>query len=104
MDKASPTRTPEPVLTARREGHVRFAVAPGRILQRVGPITAVAIVWTGRTVPTSEARGEGASNMQIKRIGSQPSRKAPAEHFTGIVRIVVTVEPNEKHWHGASPT
>ncbi len=101
--------------------------------------------------------------MEIKRSGSQPSQKAPAEHFTGVVRIdplftsssparaagatvtfepcarsdwhthplgqtlvvisgcgrhqrwggpieeirpgdVVTVNPNEKHWHGASPT
>jgi len=101
--------------------------------------------------------------MEIKRSGSQPSEKGPAEHFTGSVRIdrlfqlpppgraagayvtfepcarsdwhrhplgqalivtsgcglhqrwggpieeirpgdVVTVGPNEKHWHGASPT
>jgi quercetin dioxygenase-like cupin family protein len=100
--------------------------------------------------------------MTIKRNGSQPSQKAPPEHFTGAVRIdplfqqspparaggayvtfepcarsdwhthplgqclivtfgcglhqrwggpveeiragdVVTVGPNEKHWHGASP-
>jgi quercetin dioxygenase-like cupin family protein len=25
--------------------------------------------------------------MEIKRAGSQPSQKAPAEHFTGTVRI-----------------
>jgi quercetin dioxygenase-like cupin family protein len=101
--------------------------------------------------------------MTIKRSGSQPSAKAPPEHFTGTVRIdplfqaaapgraggayvtfepcarsdwhthplgqtlivtagsglhqrwggpveeihpgdVVTVGPNEKHWHGGSPT
>jgi quercetin dioxygenase-like cupin family protein len=101
--------------------------------------------------------------MKITRIGSQPSRKAPAEWFTGAVRIdspfqasapgrvggaivtfepgartawhthplgqtlivtsgsgraqraggpieeirpgdVVWFEPDEKHWHGASPT
>jgi len=101
--------------------------------------------------------------MEIKRAGSQPSAKGPAEHFTGTVRIdplfqhaapgraggayvtfepcarsdwhthplgqtlivtagcglhqrwggpveeirpgdVITVGPNEKHWHGASPT
>ncbi len=101
--------------------------------------------------------------MDIKRSGSQPSQKAPAEHFTGTVRMdplfqsspparagaihvtfepcarsdwhthplgqtlivtsgcgrhqrwggpveeirpgdVVTVGPDEKHWHGASPT
>ncbi|HEY1554167.1 MAG TPA: cupin domain-containing protein [Kofleriaceae bacterium] len=101
--------------------------------------------------------------MDIKRAGSQPSQKAPAEHFTGTVRLdplfqaiapgrvagayvtfepcarsdwhthplgqalivttgcglhqrwggpieqirpgdVVTVGPDEKHWHGAAPT
>ncbi len=101
--------------------------------------------------------------MDIKRSGSQPSQQAPAEHFTGTVRIdplfqtveparaagayvtfepcsrsdwhthplgqtlivtsgcglvqrwgspieqirpgdVVSIAPNEKHWHGASPT
>ena len=101
--------------------------------------------------------------MEIKRNGSQPSQEAPAEHFTGTVRIdalfqaslparaggtyvtfepcarsdwhthplgqilivtsgrglhqrwggpidelhpgdVVSVGPNEKHWHGASPS
>jgi quercetin dioxygenase-like cupin family protein len=101
--------------------------------------------------------------MEIKRSGSVPSQKGPAEHFTGSVRIdalfqssppgraagayvtfepcarsdwhthplgqtlivtsgcglhqvwggpveeirpgdVVTVGPNEKHWHGAAPT
>jgi quercetin dioxygenase-like cupin family protein len=101
--------------------------------------------------------------MTIHRIGSQASQKAPAEHFTGTVRIdplfqsppparaggayvtfepcsrsdwhthplgqtlivtagcglhqrwgepieeirpgdVITVGPNEKHWHGAAPT
>lgn len=44
--------------------------------------------------------------MTIQRIGSQPSQKAPAEHFTEEIRPgdVVTVGPSEKHWHGASPT
>lgn len=57
--------------------------------------------------------------MDIKRSGSQPSGKGPAEWFTGTVRIdplfgataparaagnAVTFEPGEKHWHGASPT
>jgi quercetin dioxygenase-like cupin family protein len=101
--------------------------------------------------------------MEIKKGGTQPSQKAPAEHFTGTVRLdplfaqpapartsgayvtfepcsrsdwhthplgqtlivtfgcgrhqrwggpieeirpgdVITVGPNEKHWHGAAPT
>jgi quercetin dioxygenase-like cupin family protein len=53
--------------------------------------------------------------MEIKRSGSQPSGKAPAEHFTGPVRIdplfraseparaigiTVTFEPcSRTHWH-----
>lgn len=53
--------------------------------------------------------------MDIKRAGSQPSAKGPADYFTGSVRIdapfagsialsgaSVTFEPGEKHWHGAS--
>jgi quercetin dioxygenase-like cupin family protein len=57
--------------------------------------------------------------MELKRNGSQPSARGPAEYFTGTVcyvqseggRIrtlrpgdVVWCPPNEKHWHGASPT
>jgi quercetin dioxygenase-like cupin family protein len=33
--------------------------------------------------------------MEIKRAGSQPSRKAPAEHFTGTVRIDPLFEASE---------
>ena len=32
--------------------------------------------------------------MEIKRSGSQPSRKGPAEWFTGTVRIDPLIEPN----------
>jgi hypothetical protein len=50
--------------------------------------------------------------MDIKRAGSQPSAKGPAEYFTGTVRIdplfqaptPARVPPGEQHWHGASPT
>jgi hypothetical protein len=60
--------------------------------------------------------------MEIKRVGSRPSAKGPAEWFTGTVRIdplfqapdpafeeirpgdVVWFSPGEKHWHGATPT
>ncbi len=35
--------------------------------------------------------------MQLKRAGSQPSTKGPADFFTGTVRI-------DPHWHGATPT
>lgn len=33
--------------------------------------------------------------MEIKRIGSQPSTKGPAEWFTGTVRIDPLIQPNE---------
>ena len=33
------------------------------------------------------ATAPGITDMHIKRIGSEPSRKAPAEYFTGTVRI-----------------
>ena len=69
--------------------------------------------------------------MDIKRAGSQPSSKGPADWFTGTVRVdplfqardptgrvqrwggpieeirpgdVISFSPGEKHWHGASPT
>ncbi|MGR4064339.1 MAG: cupin domain-containing protein [Vulcanimicrobiaceae bacterium] len=33
--------------------------------------------------------------MEIKRAGSQPSAKAPPEHFTGVVRIDPQFQPKE---------
>ena len=33
--------------------------------------------------------------MQIKRIGSQPSGKGPAEYFTGTVRVDPLFEPQD---------
>jgi mannose-6-phosphate isomerase-like protein (cupin superfamily) len=58
--------------------------------------------------------------MELKRAGSQPSQKGPANYFTGNVRIdplhtakpivefragdVIWCPPNHKHWHGATPT
>jgi len=50
--------------------------------------------------------------VDIKRAGSQPSRKGPTEYFVGVVRIfeeirpgdVIWFPPAEKHWHGAAPT
>jgi quercetin dioxygenase-like cupin family protein len=59
--------------------------------------------------------GAGETAMQIKRNGTQPSAKGPADYFTGQVRIdspfqaeaparasgaVVTFEPGARtHWH-----
>ena len=60
--------------------------------------------------------------MNITRVGSQPSARAPSDWFTGFVRIdplaqpqpparaevhpgdVVWFPPDVSHWHGATPT
>lgn len=45
--------------------------------------------------------------MELKRAGSQPSMKGPADWFTGTVRIDHLNNPpghRHWHWHGASPT
>lgn len=40
--------------------------------------------------------------MEIKRSGSQPSQKAPAEHFTGVVRIDPLFQSNAPARAGAA--
>ena len=43
--------------------------------------------------------------MEIKRSGSQPSRKGPAENFTGTVRVDPLFDaPGQAHVSGASVT
>ena len=43
--------------------------------------------------------------MEIKRSGSQPSRKGPAENFTGTVRVDPLFDaPGQAHISGASVT
>jgi quercetin dioxygenase-like cupin family protein len=41
-----------------------------------------------------DSKVEGAQTMEIKRVGSQPSGKGPAEYFTGTVRIDPLFQPN----------
>ena len=41
-------------------------------------------------------------NMEIKRIGSQPSVKGPADWFTGTVRIDPLFDPNASARAGAA--
>src|SRR5881396_1159423 len=49
--------------------------------------------------------GGGIENMDIKRSGSQPSGKGPAEYFTGAVRIDLLFEaPDPARAVGASVT
>src|SRR5438552_3081226 len=38
-------------------------------------------------VENSAAKKRGSTDMEIKRVGSQPSAKGPSEWFTGTVRI-----------------
>jgi alkylhydroperoxidase/carboxymuconolactone decarboxylase family protein YurZ len=43
-----------------------------------------------------QRNGKGKeTTMEIKKSGSQPSGKAPAEHFTGTVRIDPLLQPTE---------
>src|ERR1041384_6811546 len=42
---------------------------------------------TGRSIPQDKLCSRGVQIMDIKRSGSQPSGKGPAEYFTGTVRI-----------------
>jgi quercetin dioxygenase-like cupin family protein len=46
-----------------------------------------AAVLAGSAALSQAATAPETIDMQIKRIGSEPSRKAPAEYFTGTVRI-----------------
>ena len=46
-----------------------------------------AAVLVGAAALNTAATAPGTTDMHIKRIGSEPSRKAPAEYFTGTVRI-----------------
>ena len=51
-------------------------------------------------------QGDGqAMSREIKRRGSQPPTEAPADHFTGRVRIEPLFSGKRPiTWHGASPT
>jgi quercetin dioxygenase-like cupin family protein len=46
-----------------------------------------AAVLVGGAARSPAAATSRRTDMEIKRIGSEPSRKAPAEYFTGTVRI-----------------
>ncbi len=55
-----------------------------RTPQRVFGITQISRLQTGAFKVDELKR---SSNMEIKKVGSQPSNKGPAEWFTGTVRI-----------------
>jgi quercetin dioxygenase-like cupin family protein len=54
----------------------RMLAAGGGLAALAAPVAATAVSTTGRT-----------STMDIKRSGSQPSGKGPADYFTGTVRV-----------------
>src|SRR5687767_11420285 len=57
-----------------------------RMLAATGGLVAAATAQAAaQQTPTAATRGSGT--MDIKRAGSQPSRKGPAEYFTGAVRV-----------------
>jgi hypothetical protein len=60
--------------------HMLAATGGVAALAAAGPAAAQT---PAPTVPTNRRNG----TMEIKRSGSQPSRKGPAEYFTGAVRV-----------------
>jgi hypothetical protein len=63
----------------------------------------VQVIGNQRLERSSKKR---STEMEIKRVGSQPSGKGPAGGPIEEIRPgdVVWFAPREKHWHGASPT
>ena len=58
-----------------------------------------------RTQTISSLTERKASNMEIKRVGTQPSAKGPADWFTGTVRIDPLFQaPDPALVQGASAT
>jgi quercetin dioxygenase-like cupin family protein len=58
-----------------------------RMLAAAGGFAALAAAGPGAAeTPTTPIKGRNGT-MEIKRSGSQPSRKGPAEYFTGAVRV-----------------
>lgn len=75
-----------------------------RMLAGTGCLTVLAAAGAASAeTPTTTKRRSGT--MDIKRVGSQPSRKGPAEYFTGVVRVDPLFEaPDPARAAGASVT
>ena len=76
-------------------------------LKAVGAVTPTAFgfraILRAQTIPSSGQRKE--FNMEIKRVGSQPSSKGPADWFAGTVRIDPLFQaPEPARVSGASVT
>jgi quercetin dioxygenase-like cupin family protein len=65
-----------------------YYYSPPRISQSHGCfVTALTLPSILRAQTIKSSTEKGNSNMEIKRIGSQPSTKGPEDWFTGTVRI-----------------
>jgi len=58
-------------------------------------IAAFAGIQAAAGQTSTQSLQPGSGNMEIKRSGSQPSRKGPAEWFTGSVRVDPLFQPPE---------
>jgi quercetin dioxygenase-like cupin family protein len=92
-------------MQANRPGEVM--ITRRRMLAATGGLAALAVAGPAAaetptlTVPTNRRNG----TMEIKRSGSQPSRKAPAEYFTGAVRVDPLFQaPDPARVNGSSVT
>ena len=87
--------------------HMSLPFARRTFLKAVGAGVPTAFgsraILRAQTIPSSSQRKE--FNMEIKRAGSQPSSKGPADWFTGTVRIdPLFQEPDPALVQGASVT
>ncbi len=57
------------------------------MITRRSIVTATAGLAPLLVLPQGAAASQGNGNMEIKRSGSQPSGKGPADYFTGAVRV-----------------
>lgn len=77
-----------------------------RVLAAGGALAALAMVgpaFAEAPTPAVETK-QGNGTMEIRRNGSQPSRKGPAENFTGGVRIDPLFEASEPRSQAPSAT
>jgi quercetin dioxygenase-like cupin family protein len=73
-----------------------------RMLAATGGLAALAAAGQA---PAKSGRTQGMPTMEIKRNGSQPSGKGPADYFTGAVRVDPLFEaPDPARARGASVT
>jgi hypothetical protein len=77
-----------------RPGHV--TITRRRMLAAAGGLAAMAARrHAAADAPISAVSKRRSQTMEIKRNGSQPARKGPAENFTGSVRIDPLFEAQE---------